>query len=286
MTGFGTASIQKDEYEVIAEIRTLNSKFADIAVRIPAQWSSLELILRKQLSEGLVRGKISLSLEIVSNASSSEAIFDEELLADYLTKFKLVSSKLDEEPTDLFSLALHAPGVLKVNEEGFNEDLVELIKEAVDQSIARTNEFRLQEGKELSTKLSDYITTIRDLLGQVNPLDKERIELIEERLRQGFANNNANVDLDKNRFEQELIYYIEKLDINEEIVRLANHLDYFEEIMQSDKPNGKKLGFVSQEMGREINTIGSKANNAPIQRIVVEMKEELEKIKEQSLNLL
>lgn len=286
MTGFGTASIQKDEYEVIAEIRTLNSKFADIAVRIPAQWSSLELILRKQLSEGLVRGKISLSLEIVSNASSSEAIFDEELLADYLTKFKLVSSKLDEEPTDLFSLALHAPGVLKVNEEGFNEDLVELIKEAVDQSIARTNEFRLQEGKELSAKLSDYITTIRDLLGQVNPLDKERIELIEERLRQGFANNNANVDLDKNRFEQELIYYIEKLDINEEIVRLANHLDYFEEIMQSDKPNGKKLGFVSQEMGREINTIGSKANNAPIQRIVVEMKEELEKIKEQSLNLL
>ena len=286
MTGFGTASIKKGEYEVIAEIRTLNSKFADINVKIPPQWSSLELVLRKQLTDGLTRGKISASVEIVSNTSGDAAVFDEALLADYLEKFKKVSASLGEDSRDLFALALHAPGVLKVGEEEVNEDLVELIKEAMAKAVDKTNEFRLQEGKELSSKLKDYIDSIRRLLKQIDPLDKERIQVIEERLRQGFNNTKSSVEVDKNRFEQELIYYIEKLDINEEMVRLANHLDYFEEVIQADQPNGKKLGFVSQEMGREINTIGSKANNASIQRLVVEMKEELEKIKEQSLNLL
>ena len=286
MTGFGTASVQKDDYEVIAEIRTLNSKFADVTVRIPAQWTSLELALRKQLIDGLSRGKISLSVEIVSHAAANQAIFDEELLANYLARFRKVSSDLDEAPEDLFSLALHAPGVLKAAEEEFNEELVDLIKEAVGEAIVRTNEFRLQEGKELAEKLQDYVQTIRQLLARIDPYDKERIQLIEERLKQAANKLDSTVEVDQNRFEQELIYYIEKLDINEELVRLANHLDYFEEVMQADKPNGKKLGFVSQEMGREINTIGSKANNAPIQRLVVEMKEELEKIKEQSANLL
>lgn len=278
--------MQKNDYEVIAEVRTLNSKFADVMVRIPPQWSSLELALRKQLTDGLTRGKINLSIEIISSASADEAIFDEELLANYLAKFRTTSDKLNEKPTDLFSLALHAPGVLKAAEEEFNEELVDLIKSAVAGAIDRTNEFRVQEGKELSVKLLDYVNSIRHLLGQVNPHDKERIQLIEEKLRQSINKLNSGVEVDENRFEQELIYYIEKLDINEEIVRLTNHLDYFEEVMQSNEPNGKKLGFVSQEMGREINTIGSKANNAPIQRLVVEMKEELEKIKEQSLNLL
>ena len=286
MTGFGTASVQKDSYEVIAEVRTLNSKFADINVRLPAQWSSLELALRKQLADSLVRGKITATIEIVSNTSANAAVFDEELLADYLARFKKVSSDLGEATGDLFSLALHAPGVLKVAEEEFNEDLVDLIKEALAGAIDKTNEFRLQEGQELASKLLEYLNSIRRLLAQIDPLDKERIKLIEERLRQGLNKLNSNVEVDRNRFEQELIYYIEKLDINEETVRLANHLDYFEEVMNSDEQNGKKLGFVSQEMGREINTIGSKANNAGIQRIVVEMKEELEKIKEQSLNLL
>jgi len=286
MTGFGTASIQKGDYEVVAEVRTLNSKFADITVRLPAQWSSLELALRKQLNDGLVRGKISASIEINSNASMNEAVFDEELLANYLARFKKIAKSLNTEANDLFALALHAPGVLKAAEDEFNKDLVDHVRETVSAAIVKTNEFRVQEGKELAGKLQDYVSSIRRLLGQIDPLDKQRIQLIEERLRQGFKNTNSNVEVDKNRFEQELIYYIEKLDINEEIVRLANHLDYFEEVMSSDEPNGKKLGFVSQEMGREINTIGSKANSAAIQRIVVEMKEELEKIKEQSLNIL
>lgn len=286
MTGFGMASIKKNGVEVIAEVKTLNSKFADINIRIPAQWSSLELSLRKLLTDGLVRGKITASVEVTNSNTAGDTVFDEELLASYLERFKKVSKDLNEEPSDLFTLALHAPGVLKAGEEELNEDLTAIIKEALEQAIVRTNDFRKQEGSELEAKLSDYINSIRNLMGSIDPLDKERIKLIEEKLRQGLGKLNTPNEVDQNRFEQELIYYIEKLDINEELVRLANHLDYFEEVMNSNKSNGKKLGFVSQEIGREINTIGSKANNAAIQRIVVEMKEELEKIKEQLLNIL
>lgn len=286
MTGFGMASIQRDGYEVVAEIKTLNSKFADIMIRIPSQWSSLELGLRKKLTDGLVRGKISVSIEISSNKGSGDAIFDEELLAQYLEKFKKASENLGENPSDLFSLALHAPGVLKIDNEELTEDLTGVITEAVTLAIDKTNEFRSQEGAELFTKLLQYSSTIRTLLESIDPFDKARITQVEERLKQGLAKANLPSEVDQNRYEQELIYYIEKLDIQEEIVRLANHLDYFEEILETNEPNGKKLGFVSQEMGREINTIGSKANNSSIQRIVVEMKEELEKIKEQSLNIL
>lgn len=286
MTGFGTTSIKKDDIEVVAEIKTLNSKFADISVRIPSQWSSLELTLRKMLTDGLVRGKITASIEVTNNNAANDAVFDEDLLASYLDKFKKVSKELNEEPDDLFSLALHAPGVLKAGEEELNEDLTEVIRAAIAEAIDKTDDFREQEGTELHSKLTDYISSIRTLLERIDPFDKERITHIEEKLKLGLSNLNTPAEVDKNRYEQELIYYIEKLDINEEIVRLANHLDYFEEVMSSGEPNGKKLGFVSQEIGREINTIGSKANNASIQRIVVEMKEELEKIKEQSLNIL
>lgn len=286
MTGFGTASIKKDGIEVVAEIKTLNSKFADINVRIPSQWSSLELTLRKLLTDGLVRGKIAATIEVTSNNAANDAVFDQDLLATYFASFKKLSEELNEQPADLFSLALHAPGVLKAGEEELDEDLTGVIREAIELAIVKTNDFREQEGDELYSKLSDYIKSIRVLLEKIDPFDKERIQHIEEKLKQGLSNLNAPTEVDKNRYEQELIYYIEKLDINEELVRLANHLDYFEEIMSSGEPNGKKLGFVSQEIGREINTIGSKANNASIQRIVVEMKEELEKIKEQSLNIL
>ena len=286
MTGFGLASIKNNGYEVTAEIKTLNSKFADVMVRIPSQISSLELVIRKQLIDGLSRGKISVLVEVSNNQGETDTILNEQLLNSYYKRFKDASDKLGHEGSDLFTIALHAPGVLNTGDEAVGDEIVDLVKESITLAVQKTNEFRAQEGQELYTKIQEYIGRIRSLLVEIDPYDKERIQRIEDRLKQGVTNSSLSVEVDQNRFEQELIYYIEKLDINEEKVRLANHLDYFEEIMALNEPNGKKLGFIGQEIGREINTIGSKANSASIQRIVVEMKEELEKIKEQSLNIL
>ena len=286
MTGYGLGRVSKDDYEITAEIKSLNSKFADVAVRIPAQWSSLELILRKLVVDSLVRGKITLSVEINSNNDDGTTLLDEQLLGQYYRQFKSVSDSLNSADTDLFSLALHAPGVLKTGEENLLVDISDAIKEVVNEAMVNCDMFRVQEGDELKSKLTGYLNIISELSAKIDLFDKQRITKIEEKIKQGLANSKANIELDNNRFEQELIYYIEKLDISEEKVRLANHISYYAEVMEEDQPNGKKMGFIAQEIGREINTIGSKANNADIQRIVVEMKEELEKIKEQVLNVL
>ena len=286
MTGYGLGRVSKDDYEITAEIKSLNSKFADVAVRIPAQWSSLELILRKLAVDSLVRGKITLNVEINSNNEDGATLLDEQLLGQYYRQFKSVSDSLNSADTDLFSLALHAPGVLKTGEENLLVDISDAIKEVVNEALANCDMFRVQEGDELKSKLTGYLNIINELSAKIDSFDKQRITKIEEKIKQGLANSKANIELDNNRFEQELIYYIEKLDISEEKVRLANHISYYAEVMEEDQPNGKKMGFIAQEIGREINTIGSKANNADIQRIVVEMKEELEKIKEQVLNVL
>lgn len=286
MTGYGMGSARQGNYEITAEIKTLNSKFADVTVRIPAQYSSLELIIRKKLTQILMRGKMSANIEISSKVEDTATLFDDELLAKFYQQFKASARELNSESTDIFTLALHAPGVLKNGEDSIATDLNEAINDALDMAIEACDQFRVQEGNDLQEKLSGYINAIKELLAKVDPYDKQRIEKIEERMKLGLTKNKGNIEIDDNRFEQELIYYIEKLDINEEKVRLANHLKYFIEVMADNQANGKKLGFIAQEIGREINTIGSKANNAEIQRIVVEMKEELEKIKEQSLNVL
>ena len=286
MTGYGLGSVSKDNYEITAEVKTLNSKFADVSVRIPTQWSSLELILRKQVVDMLVRGKISLSIEILSKNDDSTTLLDEELLGQYYRQFKNASDNLNSSDTDLFSLALHAPGVLKTGEESLDIDISDAIKESVEEALSNCDKFRVQEGNELGSKLASYLNIISELSVKIDSFDKRRIEKIEEKISLGLANSKVNLDIDNNRFEQELIYYIEKLDISEEKVRLANHIKYYTEVMAENQPNGKKMGFIAQELGREINTIGSKANDADIQRIVVEMKEELEKIKEQVLNVL
>lgn len=286
MTGYGMGSARQGNYEITAEIKTLNSKFADVTVRIPAQYSSLELIIRKKLTQILMRGKMSANIEISSKVEDTATLFDDELLAKFYQQFKASARELNSESTDIFTLALHAPGVLKNGEDSIATDLNEAINDALDMAIEACDQFRVQEGNDLQEKLSGYINAIKELLAKVDLYDKQRIEKIEERMKLGLTKNKGNIEIDDNRFEQELIYYIEKLDINEEKVRLANHLKYFIEVMADNQANGKKLGFIAQEIGREINTIGSKANNAEIQRIVVEMKEELEKIKEQSLNVL
>ena len=285
MTGYGLGSVNKENYEITTEIKTLNSKFADVSVRLPAQWSALELIIRKQVVDALVRGKISLNIEIVSK-KEDDTLLDEQLLRQYYNQFEKAASSLGSNSNDLFSLALHAPGVLKTSENVLDTDITDAIKESVEEALGKCDMFRAQEGAELSQKLDGYLRKISELADKIDSFDDRRIAKIEEKLRQGLANNKTNIDVDNNRFEQELIYYIEKLDINEEKVRLANHISYYLEVMIEDKPNGKKMGFIAQELGREINTIGSKANDADIQRIVVEMKEELEKIKEQVLNVL
>jgi uncharacterized protein (TIGR00255 family) len=287
MTGYGLGSISKDNYEISAEIKTLNSKFADVSIRIPQQWSSLELILRKLIIDALVRGKINVNIEIIGKKDNGATLFDEELLDKYYKQFKTASDKLASSDTDLFSLALHAPGVLNTGDDNILEaDISEAIKQTVLKALENCNDFRTQEGGELQNKLSGYIKNISDLSAKIDTNDKQRIAKVEEKMRLGLANSKVKIEIDNNRFEQELIYYIEKLDISEEKVRLANHISYYSEVMAEDQPNGKKLGFIAQEIGREINTIGSKANNADIQRIVVEMKEELEKVKEQVLNVL
>jgi uncharacterized protein (TIGR00255 family) len=286
MTGYGLGRISKDNYEITAEIKALNSKFADVSVRIPAQWSSLELILRKLAVDTLVRGKITINIEIISKNDDGATLLDEQLLGQYYNQLKNASEKLGSTDSDLFSLALHSPGVLKTGEENLETELTDTIKEVVQDALTKCDKFRTQEGGELKHKLAGYLNIISELSGKVDSFDKQRIEKIEEKIRTGLTNSKANIEIDNNRFEQELIYYIEKLDISEEKVRLANHISYCTEVMAEDMPNGKKIGFIAQELGREINTIGSKANNADIQRIVVEMKEELEKIKEQVLNVL
>ena len=285
MTGYGLGRVSKDNYEITAEIKSLNSKFADVSVRIPAQWSSLELMLRKLAVETLVRGKIIINIEIISK-NHDATLVDEQLLGQYYRQLKNASEKLGSTETDLFSLALSAPRVLKTEEENLGVDITDSIREAVKEALGKCDMFRIQEGAELENQLAGYLNLIDELSGKIDSFDKQRIAKIEEKIRIGLTNSKVNIEIDNNRFEQELIYYIEKLDISEEKVRLANHISYYQEVMAEDKPNGKKMGFIAQELGREINTIGSKANNADIQRIVVEMKEELEKIKEQVLNVL
>jgi uncharacterized protein (TIGR00255 family) len=286
MTGYGMGNAKDGNYEINTEIKSLNSKFADISVRIPSQWSSLELVLRKQVTDALVRGKISVSVEITNNSEDVSTVFDEQLLKQYYKQFKQAADDLKSNDTDLFSLAMHAPNVIKSREDAIDDDISGAIKESVSRAIANCDEFRKQEGAELGDKLMAYINSISILLNKIDPFDEQRIKKVEEKLKAGIEKNKSLVEVDNNRFEQELIYYIEKLDINEEKVRLNNHLTYFAEVLENEDANGKKLGFISQEIGREINTIGSKANDANIQRIVVEMKEELEKIKEQALNVL
>jgi len=253
MTGFGAASLSFDGYTVNVEVKTLNSKFIDIMLKIPAALGSMELVLKKQIGQALVRGKITAAIEVVAHDPAQTTLLDEQLFRGYYSKFKQLADEL--EPDNLvLPLALQAPGVLRPPDEALPAAMQERVAEAVSQALQACNSFREQEGKELQNKLGDYINRIRELLNQVEPLDKERINRLEERLRNNIGELEGKVEIDYNRLEQELIYYIEKLDINEEKVRLATHLAYFTEVMNSDGAAGKKLGFIAQEMGREINT--------------------------------
>lgn len=291
MTGYGTANVESETLTVTVEIKTLNSKFLDIYCRIPRQYSEREIEIRNRLTQQLERGKVELNLSVQPKGQGAvSTVVNRDLVSSYFRDLDLTSKHLgfDANPTDLLSLALQMPNAYQtaVADESSREQEWESIQQAVTQAVEKCNNFREQEGQATADKLLEYIEIIRSLLVQVAAQDVHRIPAVRERLEKQVHDLMEADNFDPNRFEQELIYYIEKYDISEEKVRLTNHLDYFAETLKSTDSNGKKLNFISQELGREINTIGSKANDVIVQRLVVQMKDELEKIKEQTLNIV
>jgi uncharacterized protein (TIGR00255 family) len=288
MTGFGSAQGESLTNRINIEIKSLNSKFLDASLRLPKDFMSKEIEVRNMLTTRLERGKISLIIECISKENnSSKGLINRELLKKYYSELHTIALELNAPITSLLETSLTLPGLLENTQSA---ELIEkewvLINSLINQALDNCEKFRLDEGAILSKKFVEYIQKIDSLLKQVAEQDPRRLVSIREKIKMAFSEYAKEEMVDKNRFEQELIYYIEKLDIAEEKVRLQSHLNYFLESLGAKETSGKKLGFIAQEIGREINTIGSKANDAIIQKLVVEMKEELEKIKEQVLNIL
>jgi uncharacterized protein (TIGR00255 family) len=291
MTGYGVATIESESINVTVEIKTLNSKFLDIYCRVPRNYSEREIEIRNMVTQALERGKVEVSLTVqpVGKAVAATAV-NRPLVKAYFEDLSETANDLgfSGEATDLLRMALQMPNAYNtesVSDTNRDQDWAQ-IREAVQEALKKCTVFREQEGKMTSDKFEDYIGTISSLLEEVKEQDKLRIPAVRERLEKQVRELLSDENFDPNRFEQELIYYIEKFDISEEKIRLANHLLYFNETLQSSESNGKKLNFIAQEIGREINTIGSKANDYGIQRFVVQMKDELEKIKEQTMNII
>ena len=281
MTGFGKHVIQLPSKKITIEIKSLNSKSLDLNARIPSTYREKELELRRTIAGSLVRGKIDFSLYIENTGAETSSEVNEVVVRQYM---KQLGHIVSGDEMGLLEIAMRMPDTIKTEREDNDEEEYKVIKESLEEALKEINIFRTEEGKVLETDFEARIDVLKDLLDKVAQMDPDRLLTIRERLEKAVADLKTN--LDTNRFEQELIYYLEKYDITEEKVRLLNHLDYFASTLKSDDSNGKKLGFISQEIGREINTIGSKANFAPMQQLVVQMKDELEKIKEQMLNVL
>lgn len=287
MTGYGKAVAETGGRKVIVEIKSLNSKAMDISTRIMSAYREKELDIRSRITAALERGKVDFSLYLdTQNTPQTSQNIDIEAFMNYQKMFNEVTLKTGLEPEDEFSLILRMPDVMSSSQpdEVSDEDWA-AVSDAVDRAIAALVEYRKVEGAALEKKFREKISNISELLQSVAPYEKERVAKIKERIRTSLQ-ETIGKDYDENRFEQEMIYYIEKLDISEEKQRLANHLDYFIKTMEEGHGQGKKLGFIAQEMGREINTLGSKSNQAEMQNIVVRMKDELEQIKEQVLNAM
>lgn len=288
MTGYGTASFEDEKYRISVEIKSLNSKFLDCNTRIPRLFSDKEIEIRNLLSKLLERGKVNFSLEFqVIEDTDAKVSINENLAQTYYQHLLDIAQKTGASTDGLFLRVLDFPQVIEnaIANKASDEEW-KLVLNTIQQAVEKCNEFRGQEGDSLTEKLDSYIKSIQTELEAIIGHDGFRIENIRTRIADKLKEVVSADNFDENRYEQELIYYIEKLDITEEKVRLQNHLTYFLEILHNNENTGKKLGFISQEIGREINTIGSKANDATLQKHVVRMKEELEKIKEQTLNIL
>ena len=283
MTGFGKSRKQNNDMEIVVEIRSLNSKNQDIKIRIPSGYKAKETEIRSFILNKLIRGKIDVSLQIEYLSGKASAKINLQALTAYLSQLKQIKPDIDENLA--INSIIRLPDVLKTDENEPDEKLWLEIKNVLSEAVEQLINFRLQEGKSIEKDLQDNILIIRNKLQTIIEEEKRRILSKKEKIR--LELEKLKIEIDENRFEQELIYYIEKFDINEEIIRLKNHLDFFIKQLKTEQlSKGKKLGFIAQEIGREINTIGSKANDSIIQKSVVEMKDALEKIKEQVLNVL
>ena len=281
MTGFGKAEIQFENKKYILELRSLNSKGLELNARLPIHVREIEIQLKKNIGIFLKRGKIDLNLNVENICQSNAKTINVANVNQYIEQLKSIEN-LDR--SELLKIAIKLPDTLKTEIEDIDETEIELIENLLKRAIHDLIEFRSEEGKILQTEFNKRLDNLEGLSREVEKIDPERSAKIKEKLKSGL--DALKVEVDQNRFEQELIYYIEKYDITEEKVRLKNHIDYFKQTMQGNTSNGKKLGFIAQEIGREINTIGSKANHAGLQKLVIQMKDELEKIKEQLLNVL
>ena len=281
MTGFGKSVTQIPNKKITVELKSLNSKNFDLNARIPSQYREKELDLRNIISNSLGRGKVDLSIYVEYTGEQTSTNVNTEVVKNYMDQLRSI---VDTSEVELLKMAVKMPDALKTERDEIDDEEFKAIEGAVKDALKEINGFRSDEGNALEKDLSMRIANIKSLLDDVIKIDPDRVDAVRERLRKGIEEIKEQVD--ENRFEQELVYYIEKFDITEEKVRLDNHLDYFQKTLDSKDSNGRKLAFISQEIGREINTIGSKSNYAPMQQMVVQMKDELEKIKEQILNVL
>jgi uncharacterized protein (TIGR00255 family) len=282
MTGFGKASLQLPTKKITVEVKSLNSKGLDLNVRMPSIYREMELGLRNSISQKLERGKVDFSIYIEVTGEETSSKINVPIVKGYINQMKAVIPNADE--TELMKMAVRMPDALKTERDEIDENEWNEILKVVDEAMKNIASFRMDEGKSLENEFVTRIENIRKYMNQAVSMDTERIETVKNRLRTALEELEANVD--ENRFEQELIFYLEKYDITEERVRLENHLNYFIETIPGIEANGRKLGFITQEIGREINTMGSKSNHSEMQKLVVMMKDELEKIKEQVLNVL
>lgn len=288
MTGFGQHSVDDGSVQISAEVKSLNSKFLDLNLRLPKMFSDKEIEVRNLISEQLERGKVSIVVEYQEFGEGDiRQSYNQHLFSSYYNELKRLADRVVAPYDNLFELALNSPDVIQSKiRETSDEESWKKVKNCLMEALTKCEQFRMDEGKVLGNVLKQCTTVIGLELKQVEALDPRRVDRIRERLRGNVVSFFGEEGFDTNRLEQEIIFYIEKLDINEERVRLKSHLDYFDSVLAERQSNGKKLGFIAQEIGREINTIGSKASDAAIQKHVVVMKEELEKIKEQLNNVV
>ena len=287
MTGFGKASGEFNGKKIVVEIKSLNSKQLDISTRLAGLYREKDIEIRNEVSQGLERGKIELALYIENNGKETNTQINQSVIEAYYNQIQTISANTGIEiPANWFEILLRLPDVMKSETVELNEDEWIEVKKIISDAIQQLKNFRIQEGKSLEQVFRNKIMHIDQLLGEIAPFEAERVERIKAKLEENLQNIADKFDYDKNRLEQELIFYIEKLDVNEEKIRLKTHLDYFIETMEKEHAPGKKLGFIAQEIGREVNTLGSKSNHSEMQKIVVLMKDDLEQIKEQVLNVL
>jgi len=289
MTGFGKAEKSNSDIKIVVEIKSLNSKQADISIRMPNEYNQKEIEIRNMLAKNLKRGKVFCLISAENKGGDVPIKINKKLAVNYINELQDIAKKSDisDSSIDYLSIATRLPEVVSNNTDEISKEEYSILIKAIKLALNEIDDFRQHEGEILAHDFRERITNILEMLNQIIPFEEERINRIREKLEMEFSNYNEKLKVDPNRFEQELIFYLEKFDITEEKIRLKKHCDYFMATLENgDGEKGKKLGFVAQELGREINTIGSKANHAEIQKIVIQMKDELEKIKEQMMNIL